>query len=166
VSAYFILRPLSSRWKSPPYARDMRLVGSKTGLATAQKTDLRLSQRWLRRTLIFWGVTPCSPLKFNRRCKGTCLRLQGQDLFPTCFHAGSCLTYFSILKMEATFSSETSVDFQQTKRRYIPEYRNIREVFLSLTGTEPRLFRKQKAVILTEFIYLYFINGLCLEQVT
>jgi hypothetical protein len=28
---------------------------------------------------------------------------------------------FSTLKMEAIFSSETSVDFQRTTRRYIPE---------------------------------------------
>jgi hypothetical protein len=29
------------------------------------------------------------------------------------------------MKMEATFSSETSVDFQRTTRRYIPEDRSI-----------------------------------------
>jgi hypothetical protein len=33
----------------------------------------------------------------------------------------SCLTYSPTLKMEATFSSKTSVDFQRTTRRYIPE---------------------------------------------
>jgi hypothetical protein len=39
-----------------------------------------------------------------------------------CFHA-SCLLnlYFSNLKMEATCSSETSVDTQRTTRSYIPE---------------------------------------------
>jgi hypothetical protein len=31
----------------------------------------------------------------------------------------------SILKMEVTFSSETSVDFQWTTRRYIPEDRSV-----------------------------------------
>jgi hypothetical protein len=35
-----------------------------------------------------------------------------------------CLAYSSILKMEAICSSETSVDFQQTTRRYISEDRN------------------------------------------
>jgi hypothetical protein len=34
----------------------------------------------------------------------------------------SCWAYFSTLKMEATSSSETSVDFQQTTRHYITEY--------------------------------------------
>jgi hypothetical protein len=33
----------------------------------------------------------------------------------------SCSAYFSILKMEAICCSETSVDFQLTTRRYIPE---------------------------------------------
>jgi hypothetical protein len=33
----------------------------------------------------------------------------------------SCLTYSSTLKMEATCSSETSVDYQWTIRRYMPE---------------------------------------------
>jgi hypothetical protein len=35
-------------------------------------------------------------------------------------HAGF-LAYSSALKMEATCSSETAVDFQQTTRRYTPE---------------------------------------------
>jgi hypothetical protein len=37
----------------------------------------------------------------------------------------SCLAYFSGLKMEVEYSSETSVDFQQTTRRYIPEDRTL-----------------------------------------
>jgi hypothetical protein len=32
-----------------------------------------------------------------------------------------CLAYLSILKIEAACSSETSVGFQRTARRYIPE---------------------------------------------
>jgi hypothetical protein len=37
----------------------------------------------------------------------------------------SCLAYSSNLRMEATCSSETSVDFQRTARRYIPEDRTL-----------------------------------------
>jgi hypothetical protein len=37
----------------------------------------------------------------------------------------SCLVYSSTLKMEATCSSETSVDLQWTTRRYIPEDRTL-----------------------------------------
>jgi hypothetical protein len=57
----------------------------------------------------FWIIFPCSPLKVNRHFGGTS-RLQ--RLLATCFTLASCLTYFSTLKMEATCSSETSVDFQ------------------------------------------------------
>jgi hypothetical protein len=38
----------------------------------------------------------------------------------TCFTLVSFLGYSSTLKMEAICSSETSVNFQQTTRRYIP----------------------------------------------
>jgi hypothetical protein len=37
----------------------------------------------------------------------------------------SCLSYFSILKMETNCSSEASVDFHWTTRCYIPEYRTL-----------------------------------------
>jgi hypothetical protein len=39
----------------------------------------------------------------------------------TYFTLGSCLAYSLTLKMEATCSSGTSVDFQQTTPHYIPE---------------------------------------------
>jgi hypothetical protein len=37
----------------------------------------------------------------------------------------SCLAYSSNLKIETTCSSEMSVDFQRTKRRYFPEDRTL-----------------------------------------
>jgi hypothetical protein len=42
-----------------------------------------------------------------------------------CFMLASYLSYSSTLKMEATSSSETSVEFQGTTRRYIPEDRKL-----------------------------------------
>jgi hypothetical protein len=42
-------------------------------------------------------------------------------LFATCLMLVSRLASFSILNMEATPPSETSVDFQQTTLRYIPD---------------------------------------------
>jgi hypothetical protein len=65
----------------------------------------------------FWNITPCSPLKVNRRFRGTCLCL------PPSFTLISCLAYSSTLKKEATCTSETSADFQWTALRYIPEDR-------------------------------------------
>jgi hypothetical protein len=42
-------------------------------------------------------------------------------LHATCFILVSCLAYFLTLKMEATYSTETSVDFQWTTQRYFAE---------------------------------------------
>jgi hypothetical protein len=76
----------------------------------------------------------CIPLKVNRRFGETYrLHLQGLKIsrsrnqrksklcLPPAFTLASCLPYFSTLKMEATCSSETSVNFQRTTRRYISE---------------------------------------------
>jgi hypothetical protein len=46
------------------------------------------------------------------------------SLLATCFMLVSCVVYFSALNMEATCSSETSVDFQRTTRRYIAKNRS------------------------------------------
>jgi hypothetical protein len=47
-------------------------------------------------------------------------RLALWQVLPTCLMLSSGLAYFSILKMEATYSSVTSVDFQRTTRRHTP----------------------------------------------
>jgi hypothetical protein len=47
------------------------------------------------------------------------------SLIANCFVRLSCLAYSSILKTEATCSSETSIGFQQTTWRYIPEGRTL-----------------------------------------
>jgi hypothetical protein len=65
---------------------------------------------------VFWDITPFSPLKVNRRSGGTCrLHSQGRRIMI------SCSAYSSTPRIEAKSSSETSVDFQRTTRRYIPE---------------------------------------------
>jgi hypothetical protein len=76
---------------------------------------------------VFWDITPCSPLKVNRRFGGTCrIHLQGRRINQARNQHESCsLAYSSTLKMEATCFSETSVDFQQTTRHYIPEDRTF-----------------------------------------
>jgi hypothetical protein len=84
----------------------------------------------MTKSTIVRDITPCSPLKVNRRFGGTYrLHLQGRKLsqprnqlcLPHDFTLFSCSFYSSALKMEAMCSSETSVGFQQTTRRYIPE---------------------------------------------
>jgi hypothetical protein len=78
---------------------------------------------------VFCGITPCSPLKVSRRFGKTCrLYIQGRKIS----HARnqresrwqaelvSCLA-----NIEATCSSESSVDSHRTTRRYIPEDRTL-----------------------------------------
>jgi hypothetical protein len=77
---------------------------------------------------IFWGITPCTRLKINRVFGGTChLHLQGrrrsEAINQVEENSKQNLVSSSILKMEAICSSETSVDFEPTTRRYIPEDR-------------------------------------------
>jgi hypothetical protein len=84
------------------------------------------------KSTILWDITPCSPLKFNRRFGGKYrLYLRGRRIsrarnqrertrLATCFHVGFFLSLSSSLKMETICSSETSVVFQRTTRRYIP----------------------------------------------
>jgi hypothetical protein len=71
------------------------------------------------KSTVFWGITPCSPLKVNGRFGGK-YRLHPQGLLATYFQAGFLLGLF-FAPEEAICSSETSVDFQRTARRYIPE---------------------------------------------
>jgi hypothetical protein len=61
---------------------------------------------------VLCDVKLCSPLKINRRFGGT-YRLSfriGEEAFTLVF----CLVYLSTLKIEAKYSSETSVEFQWT----------------------------------------------------
>jgi hypothetical protein len=85
------------------------------------------------KSIIFWDITPCSPLSVNRRFGGTNrLHLQGVKIsvkvelcLPPAFTLVSCSAYFSTPKMGAPCSSEMSVDFQRTTRRYITEDRTL-----------------------------------------
>jgi hypothetical protein len=65
------------------------------------------------KSIIFWDMTPCSPLSCNRRFGGI--------LLDTCLPAGSSRYYSSTLKMEAIRFSETSGTTQRTTQRHIPE---------------------------------------------
>jgi hypothetical protein len=70
------------------------------------------------KSIIFWNMTPCSPLSVNRRFGGTCrLNLQGRrnkfSKKPASKQVPPAL--------EAICSSETSVETQRTTWRYIPE---------------------------------------------
>jgi hypothetical protein len=78
------------------------------------------------KSIIFWDMTPCSPLSCTRRfgrsyrllCSST-LKMEAIRL-ATCLLDG-LLNYSSTLKMEVIRSSETSGATQRTTRRHIPE---------------------------------------------
>jgi hypothetical protein len=77
---------------------------------------------------VFWIITLCSSLKVNGRFGGTChLHLHSRRIsharnqHEAGSRQSSCLAYSSTLKMEATCSSETSVDFKLTTWRCKPE---------------------------------------------
>jgi hypothetical protein len=80
------------------------------------------------KSIIFWDMTPCSPLHVSRRFGGTYrLHLQGRrnkfSKKPACHLLARWFAepVSSTLKMEAICSSETSVETQRTTRRHIPE---------------------------------------------
>jgi hypothetical protein len=99
---------------------------------------------------VFWDITLCSSLKVNRPFGATCCldlkdrrASQAEFCLSPAFTLVSCLAYSSTLKMEASFSSETSVDFQRIARRYIPGDRTLHSytwfmkcVVLISAGTE------------------------------
>jgi hypothetical protein len=94
---------------------------------------------------IFWDITTCGSLKVNRRFGRACrLHLQGRRISrarnqgESRWHAGFLLGL--TLKMEATCSSETSVNFQWTIWSYIPADRTLRFLLCSqkrVTGPRP-----------------------------
>jgi hypothetical protein len=82
--------------------------------------------------VIFWDITPCSPLKVNRRFgEPYHLHLQSRRISPARNQRESrwktqpySVSYLT-LKMEVICSSETSLDFQRTTRLHIPEDRTL-----------------------------------------
>jgi hypothetical protein len=87
----------------------------------------------IMKTTIFRDITPCSTFRVNRRFGGTYnLHLQGRKISRArnqceirCKHLAPASL---IVNMEATSYSETSVDFQRTARRYIPEDRTLQMI--------------------------------------
>jgi hypothetical protein len=67
---------------------------------------------------VFWDITSCNPFKVSRRFGVTCRYLEGRRICQARHQreAGS---------KHSSASSETSIDFQLTIRRYIPKDRTL-----------------------------------------
>lgn len=96
---------------------------------------MKLAKLFAVRSFIFWGITPCSLLEFNRCFEGTWrLDIQGRQiskarkqheavntLLVAYLTLLSCLAYSPNLKMNARCPSETFVEFRRTTCCYIPK---------------------------------------------
>jgi hypothetical protein len=69
----------------------------------------------------FWDITLRSALKVNRRFRV----ISPSDLFVAYLMFLSFSAYFSDLKMEAKYLSESLVDFRYNTRRYLQEDRTL-----------------------------------------
>jgi hypothetical protein len=81
----------------------------------------RIATNLLVKSTIFWDITPCGPLKVNRRSDEYIASISRVENKPSKIPGWKQV---ASLKIEAMFFSETSVDFRRTMRRYIPEDNN------------------------------------------
>jgi hypothetical protein len=84
---------------------------------TSQMFALRAPSSEIQHHVVHWKSSDVS-----EEHVASIFRVEEYAKQESCVKAGgklvSCLAYYSILKMEATCSSETSVDFQRTTRVY------------------------------------------------
>jgi hypothetical protein len=123
------------------------------------------------RSTIFWDIPPYNQLKIDRHFGGR-YRLKFQvrisrawnqwesmwqaELSPD-FTLVSCSAYFSTLEMENLCSFETSVDFELTTRRYIPEdsTHHMIILFVQVQRSSPlSLFWKNDSRLMRSSCYL------------
>jgi hypothetical protein len=90
---------------------------------------------------IFWDITPFNPFKVNRRFGGIRrLHRQGRrwQAEPLAFTPVYCFAYSSTLRMEATYSFETSLDFQRITHKHI--FIELRFVVLTAVTVKGTIF--------------------------
>jgi hypothetical protein len=80
------------------------------------ESEMWLSQRWL------WTILSCGTQRSVVHWKSTGVV---EEHVASCFIMFSCVTYFTVLKKEEAYSSQTLVVFQWNTLRYIPKGRNL-----------------------------------------
>jgi hypothetical protein len=95
---------------------------------------------------IFWDTTLCSSLKFIRRFRRIrCLRLQGQRaLLATRSMLVPYMVYSLTMKIEKTYTSETSVSFQRNTRHYISEKCSFRNIIPNFNQSRSSVWKYTK----------------------
>jgi hypothetical protein len=88
------------------------------------RRHIKTTRRSMKST-VFWDIAPYILLKVIRSFGETYLLQLGDRIISRAFQQISCSDYTSTPKLEAICSSETSVDFQRTTRRYIPKYSTL-----------------------------------------
>jgi hypothetical protein len=102
--------------------REVRYISSKTlsSLCTHNVSHLNCS-------MSVWNATTNPRMKIIAKTSDSSMAL-----LATWFILFSCLAYYSTFKMEVTCSAGTSVDFQRTTRRFIPEDGTLRFIHIYL----------------------------------
>jgi hypothetical protein len=126
--AYKRVTPNSSIHRGDP--KSVSVLLNSTCIWTRFREEFQSRKPWgSHKSSIFWDTTPYTPLKGNRRCGGTYrLHLQSRkrQARNQCEAAGkqaasSPLFTLRPWRWRPPCSSQTSLDFQRTKRRYILE---------------------------------------------
>jgi hypothetical protein len=91
------------------------------------------------KSFVFWDIMPYSPLKaidVSEDISPPFLGLKDKPSKTPTTRIMQVVAQFCILKHEAIYSFETSVEFQRTTQHYIPEDRNLLNSMLYLLNEE------------------------------
>jgi hypothetical protein len=119
--SYFNMKQLITAW-AKFFNRELKNLYSLPNIIGFMKW------RELKSSML-WDITPRSPLKVNRRYLAYSSALKMEAIFSSEMLVS--FSAYSNLKMEAMCFSETSIDFQRTTRRYIPEDSTLLQLYIT-----------------------------------
>jgi hypothetical protein len=102
--------------------------------------ELCLHSPMHRENVTFLFIWDCHDGRCDEHVFLGCRAVQFKEI--VLFRPVSCFAYSSTLKIEATYSSDTLVDFQRTARDYIPEDRTLHDFTLETRTKQQQAFRE------------------------